>query len=83
VTRGAVAFGDEPVADPAGAAVWGLVRSAQAEHPGRFVLLDEEAVREASREAATEAVQEAAREAGRESAGESAREAGGATGAGA
>ncbi|MGW0642026.1 SDR family NAD(P)-dependent oxidoreductase [Streptomyces badius] len=42
VTRGAVAVGDEPVADPAGAAVWGLVRSAQAEHPGRFVLLDEE-----------------------------------------
>ncbi|WP_371675367.1 type I polyketide synthase [Streptomyces sp. NBC_01276] len=26
--------------DPVAAAVWGLVRSAQAEHPGRFVLLD-------------------------------------------
>ncbi|UOX89173.1 type I polyketide synthase [Amycolatopsis sp. FBCC-B4732] len=26
--------------DPAAAAVWGLVRSAQAEHPDRFVLLD-------------------------------------------
>ncbi|MEU5698691.1 SDR family NAD(P)-dependent oxidoreductase [Streptomyces aurantiacus] len=26
--------------DLAGAAVWGLVRSAQSEHPGRFVLLD-------------------------------------------
>ncbi|WP_206742980.1 type I polyketide synthase, partial [Streptomyces sp. AcH 505] len=26
--------------DPAQAAVWGLVRAAQAEHPGRFVLLD-------------------------------------------
>ena len=26
--------------DPIGAAVWGLVRSAQAEHPGRFALLD-------------------------------------------
>ncbi|UKD51740.1 SDR family NAD(P)-dependent oxidoreductase [Amycolatopsis sp. FU40] len=41
VTRGAVAV--EPhadVPDPAAAAVWGLVRSAQAEHPGRFVLLD-------------------------------------------
>ncbi|MFJ6987321.1 MULTISPECIES: SDR family NAD(P)-dependent oxidoreductase [unclassified Streptomyces] len=37
VTRGAV--GDAP-ADPARAAVWGLVRSAQSEHPGRFVLLD-------------------------------------------
>ncbi|WP_446750667.1 type I polyketide synthase [Streptomyces sp. WZ-12] len=41
LTRGAmpVATG-EPVADPAAAAVWGLVRSAQAEHPGRFVLAD-------------------------------------------
>ncbi|WP_348772294.1 KR domain-containing protein [Streptomyces sp. SS52] len=27
-------------ADPAAAAVWGLVRAAQAEHPGRFALLD-------------------------------------------
>ena len=26
--------------DPVGAAVWGLVRSAQAEHPGRFTLVD-------------------------------------------
>ncbi|WP_157577028.1 type I polyketide synthase, partial [Saccharomonospora iraqiensis] len=26
--------------DPAGAGVWGLVRTAQAEHPGRFVLVD-------------------------------------------
>ncbi|WP_193791093.1 type I polyketide synthase [Mycobacterium paraense] len=39
-TRGAVAFDDEEVTDPAAAAVWGLVRSAQAEHPGRVVLLD-------------------------------------------
>ncbi|RKT56258.1 type I polyketide synthase [Saccharothrix australiensis] len=40
-TGGAVAAvpGDR-VADPVGAAVWGLVRSAQAEHPGRFVLVD-------------------------------------------
>ncbi|WP_410618705.1 type I polyketide synthase [Amycolatopsis sp. cmx-8-4] len=36
-TRGAV-YTAEP--DPAVAAVWGLVRSAQAEHPGRFVLVD-------------------------------------------
>ncbi|WP_420824713.1 SDR family NAD(P)-dependent oxidoreductase [Streptomyces spiramenti] len=28
------------VGDPVGGAVWGLVRSAAAEHPGRFVLLD-------------------------------------------
>nr|WP_203227327.1 type I polyketide synthase [Streptomyces cyaneogriseus] len=41
VTRGAVAVdAGEPVRDVAGAAVWGLVRSAQSEHPDRFVLLD-------------------------------------------
>ncbi|MEU7630022.1 SDR family NAD(P)-dependent oxidoreductase [Nocardia sp. NPDC049220] len=39
LTQGAVGMpGESP--DPAGAAVWGLVRSAQFEHPGRFVLLD-------------------------------------------
>nr|WP_086824114.1 type I polyketide synthase [Allokutzneria sp. NRRL B-24872] len=32
-----------PSVDPVGAAVWGLVRSAQSEHPGRFVLLDSDA----------------------------------------
>ncbi|WP_124290093.1 SDR family NAD(P)-dependent oxidoreductase, partial [Streptomyces sp. ADI91-18] len=41
VTRGAIAADpDEDVTDLAHAAVWGLVRSAQAEHPGRFVLVD-------------------------------------------
>jgi acyl transferase domain-containing protein/acyl carrier protein len=30
----------EDVVDLAGAALWGLLRSAQSEHPGRFVLLD-------------------------------------------
>ncbi|MFD9885593.1 type I polyketide synthase [Streptomyces alboflavus] len=41
VTRGAVATPDDGTEeDPAAAAVWGLVRSAQAEHPGRFVLAD-------------------------------------------
>ncbi|MFI6096916.1 type I polyketide synthase [Lentzea sp. NPDC051213] len=30
----------DAVRDPAAAAVWGLVRSAQSEHPGRFVLID-------------------------------------------
>ncbi|MFE2183730.1 type I polyketide synthase [Streptomyces sp. NPDC059455] len=39
VTRGAVDAGDG-VRDLAGAAVWGLVRSAQAENPGRLVLVD-------------------------------------------
>ncbi|NED54258.1 hypothetical protein G3I24_25600, partial [Micromonospora aurantiaca] len=33
VTRNAVALPGEDVADLAGAAVWGLVRSAQSEHP--------------------------------------------------
>ncbi|MEV8444152.1 SDR family NAD(P)-dependent oxidoreductase, partial [Actinosynnema sp. NPDC051121] len=41
VTRGAVAVrDDEDVADLAGAALTGLVRSACAEHPGRFALAD-------------------------------------------
>ncbi|MEU9398030.1 type I polyketide synthase, partial [Streptomyces sp. NPDC048324] len=41
VTQGAVAASDgEPVTDMAGAAVWGLVRSAQSENPDRFVLVD-------------------------------------------
>ncbi|WP_432040684.1 SDR family NAD(P)-dependent oxidoreductase, partial [Streptomyces cucumeris] len=39
VTRGAVAVGDEHP-DVAQAAVWGLVHSAQSEHPGRMVLVD-------------------------------------------
>ncbi|MEU9510802.1 type I polyketide synthase, partial [Micromonospora sp. NPDC048170] len=41
VTRGAVAATtDDRVTDVAGAAVWGLLRSAQSEHPGRIVLAD-------------------------------------------
>ncbi|MFG2979615.1 polyketide synthase dehydratase domain-containing protein, partial [Streptomyces sp. NPDC048331] len=41
VTRGAMATAPgEPVPDPAGAAVWGLARSAQTEFPGRVALLD-------------------------------------------
>ncbi|MFI5984710.1 type I polyketide synthase [Streptomyces sp. NPDC051555] len=41
VTRGAVAARPgESVTDLAQAAVWGLVRTAQVEHPGRFVLVD-------------------------------------------
>ncbi|MBB5953875.1 thioester reductase-like protein [Saccharothrix tamanrassetensis] len=39
-TTGAVSVAGEPVTDPAAAAVWGQVRSAQSENPGRFVLLD-------------------------------------------
>nr|APD71675.1 type I polyketide synthase 10 [Streptomyces sp.] len=40
VTHGAVATGDEDVTDLGAAAVWGLLRSAQSESPGRFVLAD-------------------------------------------
>ncbi|MGW7008950.1 SDR family NAD(P)-dependent oxidoreductase, partial [Streptomyces sp. NPDC054933] len=41
LTRGAVAAAaDEDVDDLAHSAVWGLVRSAQSENPGRFVLMD-------------------------------------------
>ncbi|MEV4494078.1 SDR family NAD(P)-dependent oxidoreductase, partial [Micromonospora coxensis] len=41
LTRGAVAVGAEDrIADLAGAAVWGLLRSAQSEHPDRIVLAD-------------------------------------------
>ena len=40
LTHGAVGLAGEDVSDLAGAAVWGLVRSAQAEHPGRVVLVD-------------------------------------------
>ncbi|MGA5819073.1 SDR family NAD(P)-dependent oxidoreductase [Kitasatospora sp. NPDC094028] len=39
VTRNAVAVGDE-TPDLAQSPVWGLLRSAQSEHPGRFVLVD-------------------------------------------
>ncbi|MEU3574774.1 polyketide synthase dehydratase domain-containing protein, partial [Kitasatospora sp. NPDC036755] len=39
VTEGAVATPDRP-ADPAQAAVLGLVRAARAEHPGRFAVVD-------------------------------------------
>jgi acyl transferase domain-containing protein/NADPH:quinone reductase-like Zn-dependent oxidoreductase len=41
VTHGAVAVDEsEDIADLAASGVWGLVRSAQAEFPGRFLLLD-------------------------------------------
>ncbi|MEV0624809.1 type I polyketide synthase [Nonomuraea wenchangensis] len=40
VTRGAVAVTDAETPDPAQAAVWGLVRAAQSEEPGRITLVD-------------------------------------------
>ncbi|NEA64070.1 type I polyketide synthase [Streptomyces sp. SID12488] len=49
VTRGAVAAGDgESVRDLVHAPLWGLLRSAQSEYPGRFVLADVDG-RESSR----------------------------------
>ncbi|MGA9357232.1 MAG: acyltransferase domain-containing protein, partial [Mycobacterium sp.] len=42
-TTGAMGLTGEDVPDLAGAAVWGLVRSAQTEHPGRIVLVDSDA----------------------------------------
>ncbi|MFE7134108.1 SDR family NAD(P)-dependent oxidoreductase [Streptomyces sp. NPDC057638] len=50
LTRGAIAAGpDEDVPALAHAPVWGLVRSAQSEHPGRFVLVDVDASPESLR----------------------------------
>ncbi|MEU3352366.1 SDR family NAD(P)-dependent oxidoreductase [Streptomyces sp. NPDC037389] len=43
VTHGAIATGAEDVTGLASASVWGLVRAAQSEHPGRFVLVDADA----------------------------------------
>ncbi len=42
LTRGAVAAREGESPDPAAAAVWGLVRSAQLEHPGSFLLVDDD-----------------------------------------
>ncbi|MGV9612821.1 SDR family NAD(P)-dependent oxidoreductase [Nocardia xishanensis] len=43
-TRGAVALPGEDLTDLAGAAVWGLVRTAQTEDPGRIVVVDADTV---------------------------------------
>ncbi|WP_189307916.1 type I polyketide synthase, partial [Streptomyces cinerochromogenes] len=48
VTRRAVPAHPSDVPDLAGAAVWGLVRSAQTEHPGRLVLADVDPTRPAA-----------------------------------
>ncbi|WP_201789710.1 type I polyketide synthase, partial [Mycobacterium avium] len=57
-TRGAMTLPGEDVTDLAGAAVWGLVRSAQTEHPGRIVLVDTDAPLDADAVAAVLAVGE-------------------------
>jgi len=54
-TEGAVATEEEEAPDPATASLWGLVRSAQAENPGRFALIDTDGA-EASEEALPGAV---------------------------
>ncbi len=40
ITQGAMAVAEGESPDPAAAALWGLVRSAISEHPGRFALID-------------------------------------------
>ncbi|HEX8690393.1 MAG TPA: type I polyketide synthase, partial [Solirubrobacterales bacterium] len=40
LTTSAVATGEEESPDLAAASLWGLLRSAQSEHPGRFALID-------------------------------------------
>ena len=40
ITEAAIATAEAESPDPATAALWGLVRSAQSEHPGRFTLID-------------------------------------------
>ncbi|HEX5541892.1 MAG TPA: SDR family NAD(P)-dependent oxidoreductase, partial [Micromonospora sp.] len=47
-TRGAVAAASDDEVDLAQAPVWGLVRSAQAEHPDRLVLLDHDGTAEST-----------------------------------
>ncbi|WUI00897.1 type I polyketide synthase [Spirillospora sp. NBC_00431] len=57
VTRGAVAAGDgEDVHDLAASSVWGLMRSAQTENPGRFVLIDLDDRQDAEAEAVAAAL---------------------------
>jgi acyl transferase domain-containing protein/D-arabinose 1-dehydrogenase-like Zn-dependent alcohol dehydrogenase/acyl carrier protein len=55
ITRGAMATAAAESPDPAAAAIWGLVRSAQSEHPGRFALIDSDGS-EASEEALSAAL---------------------------
>jgi len=57
-TRGAMTLPGEDVTDLAGAAVWGLVRSAQTEHPGRIVLVDTDAPLDSDATAAVLALSE-------------------------
>ncbi|MFD7080863.1 SDR family NAD(P)-dependent oxidoreductase [Streptomyces sp. NPDC059918] len=49
LTRGAVAVADTEGIDTVLAPVWGLLRAAQAENPGRFVLVDTDGTEESAR----------------------------------
>jgi mycoketide-CoA synthase len=53
-TAGAVGMAGEDITDVAGAAVWGLVRSAQTENPGRIVLVDADGAADAAAVIATD-----------------------------
>ncbi|WP_051180260.1 type I polyketide synthase [Nocardia concava] len=55
VTSGGAGIPGE-TSDPAAAAVWGLVRSAQSEHPDRFVLIDDDPAAPANPERITAAL---------------------------
>ncbi|MET0237506.1 MAG: type I polyketide synthase [Kibdelosporangium sp.] len=55
LTRNAVSVDEDEGADVRQAPVWGLIRAAEAEHPGRFVLVDADSA-EASRQALAAAV---------------------------
>ncbi|HEX6687505.1 MAG TPA: type I polyketide synthase, partial [Solirubrobacterales bacterium] len=61
VTDRGVAAGEDECPDPAAAAIWGLIRSAQAEHPGRFALIDSDGS-EASRAALAAALAKSSEE---------------------
>ncbi|MFI1736043.1 SDR family NAD(P)-dependent oxidoreductase [Streptomyces acidicola] len=52
LTRGATDAAG-PVTDPAAATAWGLLRTAQTEHPGRFALVDTDAAEASHRALAT------------------------------
>ena len=53
LTHGAVGLAGADITDLAGAAIWGLVRSAQSENPGQIVLVDSDAPVDAARLAAS------------------------------
>ncbi|WP_413116312.1 SDR family NAD(P)-dependent oxidoreductase [Streptomyces sp. CY1] len=66
VTRGAVAtYAGEDVPDLAAAPTWGLLRTAQSEHPDRFVLIDVEDPEEAEDAEGSENLDDTATDRGR------------------